>query len=322
MYPLAIDDGRIGFQIDLCRTCQALWFDASESERFPARTGGEVAAFLPNGFSPLPKDRDSLHRARVEAIRAAEETGLPEQTTPDSLPAAVLSYLGFPVEDDPPPRADRPWMTWLLLALCGFVFLLQISGEDHGFFENLAYFPKSGIFSPGVFTSFFVHAGWFHLLANLWFLHLLGDNIEGKLGPLRFLLLVMAATAVGSLVHGVFEPASHVPVVGASAGISGLLVYYALCWPTSRLLVGFRIWILPFWVRIGAGWALVYWLIFQFLGGFLQLAGMADISYLGHLGGAVVGLLAFLLPNVRSQFREPRAGDFTDPAAVARYRRK
>ncbi|MFM7180561.1 MAG: rhomboid family intramembrane serine protease [Verrucomicrobiales bacterium] len=322
MHPLEIADGTNGFQIDVCRTCQALWLDKDESESMPARVGGEVTQFLPNGYAPAPDRDDSLRRARVEAIRASEATGIPRRASPETLTGALMSYLGLPVEEDPPPSSGRPWVTWSLIGLCMFAFALQYTGGYQGFVRLFAYTPRNGLFGPGLLTSFFLHGGLLHLVGNMWFLHLVGDNVESRLGPIRYLLLVMAATAAGALAHGAFEPQSHLPLVGASAGISGLMVYYALCWPTARLLFGFRVMMFPLWFSMGAAWAVVLWLVLQILGAFLQVAGMGNVSYLGHLGGAAVGLLAFMLPKLTGFSRSPRVGDFSDPAAVARHRRK
>jgi membrane associated rhomboid family serine protease/ribosomal protein L37AE/L43A len=322
MHPLDIDDGTNGFQIDVCRSCQALWLDATEGESMPARAGGEVSRFLPNGYAPAPGDTESIHRARVEAIRASEATGVPRRTTPETLTGAIFSYLGLPVEEDPPPASGRPWVTWSLIGLCVFVFALQFTGEYQGFVRTFSYTPSHGLFGPGLLTSFFLHGGFLHLLGNMWFLHLVGDNVESRLGPFRYLLLVMAATAAGALAHGALEPQRHVPLVGASAGISGLMVYYALCWPKSRLLIGMRVSVFPFWFSMGAGWAVAFWLGLQLLGALLQVAGMGNVSYLGHLGGAAIGVLAFLLPGGIKFRRGPRPGDFSDPAAVARQRKK
>lgn len=320
MHPLAIDDGTTGFQIDVCRPCQAIWFDAAESESMPARAGGEKEHFLPNGYAPAPGNDESLHRARVEAIRASEESGVPRRTNPDSIIDAVMTYFGLPVEEDQPPRSGRHWVTWMLMALCVGVFLLQFTGDAADLVGKFGYRPADGLLSPTLLTSFFLHGGILHLLGNMWFLHLVGDNVESRIGPIRYFLLVMAATAAGAIAHGAFEPQSQVPLIGASAGISGLMVYYALCWPKSRILIGLRFSFLPFWFSMGAGWAVVFWLGLQVLGAFLQVAGIGNVSYLGHLGGAGVGLLAFFLPKSTGFRPGPRAGDFSDPAAVARQK--
>ena len=322
MHPLALEDGTSGFQIDVCRPCQAIWLDATESERLPVREGGEKDHFLPNGYAAAPDAKDSLHRARVEAIRAAESTGVPQRADPDSIIDAVMTYFGFPIEEDQPPRSGRHWVTWSLIAVCVGVFLLEITGAQVGLVEKFGYKPIYGALSPMLLTAFFLHGGILHLLGNMWFLHMVGDNVESRLGPVRYFLLVMAATAAGALAHGLLEPQSRVPLIGASAGISGLMVYYALCWPKSRLLIGLRVSLFPFWFSMGAAWAAVFWLGLQILGAFLQVAGVGNVSYLGHLGGAGVGLLAFFLPKWVGFRPGPRAGDFSDPNAVARQKQK
>ena len=133
---------------------------------------------------------------------------------------------------------------------------------------------------------------------NLYFLVTFGDNVEDFLGRSRYLALIAVATLFGAILHTLPDPQSAVPVIGASGGISGILAYYTLAFPRSRvglthfwyfLYSGGRWVCLPVWV-IFAGW-----LILQFVGVWQQLAGWSNVSALAHLGGVAAGFLLWIV---------------------------
>lgn len=322
MHPTAVGQADGEFQIDVCRSCQLLWLDAPEVEAMPARAGGPKEVFLDNGYAPSPSNEASLRRARAAALTEPDRGGIPGRSEPQSLVQAALTWFGLPVEEDAPPVTARPWVTWSMIAICAVVFILQVTRGSGDEFLNLAYLPRNGLLDVTMLTAFFLHGGVFHLLGNMWFLHLVGDNVECKLGRVRYFLLIMAAAAAGALAHGLADPRGDIPVVGASAGVSGLMVYYALSWPKARLLFAIRLYWIPYWFSMGAAWALACWAGLQLVGAFLQITGMGGVSYFGHLGGAAIGALAFFLPRwIKPGGRPPRGGDFSDPTAVARHRR-
>ena len=128
--------------------------------------------------------------------------------------------------------------------------------------------------------------------------------MEDDLGPGRFLLLLAAAHLAGSIAHGAFDPRSAMPCVGASAGISGVLAYYALAFPHAR--IGLLFWFLWRWLRLGAIWMLLLYALLQLLGAWRQVAGASHVSYLAHLGGMGVGALAALALRTKSSPAERR----------------
>ena len=136
-------------------------------------------------------------------------------------------------------------------------------------------------------TSFFLHAGLFHLIGNLYFLLVFGDNTEDVLGKRRFLLLVAAAAVAGDITHILADPRATIPCVGASGGISGILAYYCLRFPTARVgLVGwFR------WLRVPVRLMFAVWVAMQIIDAYWILEGIGDVAVFAHLGGATVGVL-------------------------------
>jgi membrane associated rhomboid family serine protease len=143
-------------------------------------------------------------------------------------------------------------------------------------------------------SSFFLHGGIWHLVGNVYFLLVFGDNVEDYLGRWRWLALLVAASLLGDTMHVLFEPRSTMPCVGASGGISGLIVFYALAFPRARLSFMWRYWLYFRWIGMPAWVALVLWLLLQSWGAYAQFMGFSHVSATAHLGGAGVGFLAWL----------------------------
>ena len=162
--------------------------------------------------------------------------------------------------------------------------------------------------------SFLLHANYWHLGSNLYFLWRFGDNAEDCLGPLGFLLLVVCATVTGDALHIATDPRSDVPLIGASGGISGVMVYYALRFPHARLdfIAGWGL----FFRRVrAAAWVYVLiWILIQVPLAVLQMYGYSMVSTTAHFGGALVGAL-FAFPH---RVHRWRAGIIERPANRSR----
>lgn len=258
--------------LDVCPRCQIVWFDAEEYERMPAR----IAA------SPEPPAPEPRHRPD-RATRSAEVSGL------RLLPA----ILGMPVELEPVRFRARPIGTWLLAALTAGISVAAF--VDPAWIERLALVPADALRLGGVtaLTAFFVHGSVWHLVGNLYFFVVFGDNVEDYLGRARWLALVVGATLVGALCHVLGDPASEIPCVGASGGISGLIAFYALRFPRARLGSVFWFLLFPHWITFPAWGGFLFWMLSQAILLWQQLAGFGNVSALAHLGGALVGLLAW-----------------------------
>jgi membrane associated rhomboid family serine protease len=129
----------------------------------------------------------------------------------------------------------------------------------------------------------------------MYFFLIFGDNVEDVLGKWRFLALLLAADLAGNLLHILGAASSTIPCVGASGGISGIIAYYALKFPHARLGFLFRFYLLFKWVHMPAYAMFILWVGLQFVGTFMQLSGFSNVSALAHLGGAVMGLVFWVL---------------------------
>ncbi len=288
-----------GPRIEACRTCHLLWFDAGEIEAPRAAAtarAGPLATVPPNH--------------RVRAGRAiAEAAAKTEQDAPGRLPdedwKLVAALLGLPVEHDRTCDPRPAWLTWGLAGACAVVAVVSWLGGG-ALADALAFDPDDPLRRGGLgfVTSAFVHGGWLHLLGNLWFLLVLGDDVELDLGRWRHLLLLAGAQACALV--GVMWAAPGVPVVGASGALAGVVAYYALRFRTRRIGVLLR-WPITWqgtWLNLPASAYALFWVLLQVLGYVFAVAGYERATPAGHLGGAVAGLLAWVLVDGRSGTRE------------------
>lgn len=148
-----------------------------------------------------------------------------------------------------------------------------------------------------VLTSMFMHGGWFHLIGNMWFLFVFGDNVEDVLGPIRFILFYIFCGIAAVAAQMISNPTSPVPMVGASGAIGGVMGAYALLFPKAPvhmlIFIGF------FFTRIvvPAIFMLGYWILLQIIGG-LVAGGGGGVAFWAHIGGFIAGvILAKLMCN-------------------------
>ena len=149
-----------------------------------------------------------------------------------------------------------------------------------------------------VLTSMFLHGSWMHIIMNMWFFWIFGNNIEDSMGRWRFVVFYLMCGTAAALAQVAMDPASPVPVVGASGAISGVMGAYLVLYPRVRVYtlvpLGFFLTTiaLPAWAMLG------YWIVLQFLGGLPQLAGLGDnggVAFWAHIGGFGVGAAAIKL---------------------------
>jgi membrane associated rhomboid family serine protease len=204
---------------------------------------------------------------------------------------------------------ERPLVTWTL-AVGVFIVSALAMLDLEPMIQSYGLIPAEFSRMGGLtwLTSFFLHVGPIHLLANLYFLVVFGDNVEKCFGGLESLLLIVAATLFGDFVHILFDPASMQPCVGASGGISGVITFYALRFPKNRLSM--MIWFFrPIWFQMSVRWMFGLWILMQIAVSGQQLAGVGDVSGAAHLGGAFVGFIAWLFWRIGGGPRDRAARD-------------
>jgi membrane associated rhomboid family serine protease len=160
-----------------------------------------------------------------------------------------------------------------------------------------------------LFTSQFLHGGLLHLGGNMLFLWIFGNNVEDELGSIRFLIFYLLCGVAAGLVHHLTGPTSHVPTVGASGAISGVLGAYALLFPRARVhtlvVLVFYITVIPLPALLWVG----IWLVIQLLQGLASHGAQSGVAWFAHVGGLVGGVL--LLSIFRRRRRRPRMMPFS-----------
>ncbi len=229
-----------------------------------------------------------------------------DSVAPEEAWKQIAAFAGLPVEFDAPEEPRKPWTTWLLSAAIVCASLLAFP-HLREVVQRFGLIPAQATRLDGLtfVTSFFLHAGIIHLAGNMYFLLAFGHAVENFLRPLRYLTLIALAALIGDLAHIALDPNSQTPSIGASGGISGVIAFYALNFPRMRLAFLMRWGFVWFrWIRLQAWFAFVLWVLFQFIGTLEQKAGMSSVSSAAHLGGAVMGVVAWIVwrrPNSETQ---------------------
>ena len=215
----------------------------------------------------------------------------------------------LPIRDYNPPRR-RALLTWglILINFGVYFYLAQNPVMDESAIAQYAVIPAditAGRHLGTLITSMFLHANLLHVAGNMLFLWIFGNNVEDKLGELRFLVVYFASGIAGSLLQIFITPDSTIPMLGASGAISGLLAAYVLYFPRARVLtfvVPFFIFTLPAYVFIG------YWIALQALNAFLNIGAIGGgVAFFAHVGGFGTGLILALLLRPR-EHPDPHPG--------------
>ena len=213
----------------------------------------------------------------------------------------------FPIRDDQP-RYSTPVVTWFLISLNLLIFFYQWTLGPRGgerFVQVYGEVPAHlAVFLAGspryslpdvvvpFFTSMFLHAGWMHVLGNMWFLYIFGDNIEDYLGHFKYLAFYLLSGLFAMATQVAIYPHSNVPTVGASGAIAGVLGAYFILYPRARVLTWFFVFVLyiPAWIMLG------YWFVLQFFMGAATLSmtrpgqDVGGVAVWAHVGGFLAGM--------------------------------
>ena len=225
----------------------------------------------------------------------------------------------IPLHDDNPTEIN-PLVTIALIGACSLVFLYQFSlperaGEEFvlqygaipaSIFGSEAAIPDIAVGFPAslaLLTSMFLHGGWVHLIGNMLYLWIFGNNIEDVMGHVKFVIFYVACGLVAAMSHALTDPSSAVPMVGASGAISGVLGAYLLLFPRAQVMVLIPLGIFTRTMYVPAGFVLGFWFVLQLLSGGMSLGQSGGgVAFFAHIGGFIAGMAligVFKYPNVR-----------------------
>ena len=206
----------------------------------------------------------------------------------------------FPLYDTTRTRGF-PLINWGLMLLNALVFFYEIQMSPvalQNFIFNWGVTPAHVINDPSgtwqtIFSSMFLHGGWFHFLSNMWILFIFGDNVEARMGQLRYLSFYLLSGVAAVLLQAYLQPASQVPMIGASGAIAGVLGAYLILFPNARIASLVPILFIFTIIEIRAFLFLLFWFILQLYSGLLAMQGGAasGIAWWAHVGGFLFGIL-------------------------------
>lgn len=219
----------------------------------------------------------------------------------------------LPIGDDNNEITRFPGITYTLIALnvLAFVYQLTLGAELGNFLQEWGMVPANvleGENSFSLVSSMFLHGGWGHIIGNMLFLKVFGDNVEDRFGHVWFILFYLVTGLAASGAHILLDPDSHIPTVGASGAISGILGAYIVMFPRNKVLIWmfFIVFSVPAWLMIG------FWALEQFLATFGSIAATEQtsggIAYAAHAGGFIAGALLALI--LRGTGKSPRLSQF------------
>ncbi len=213
----------------------------------------------------------------------------------------------FPLRDTIPSRSF-PLVTIFIIFLNSIIFIYEVSLGDQvnellrvfgvipiyytKAFQEDPFLLISGI--PPLFTSLFLHGGWLHVISNMWFLWIFGDNVEDYTGHVRFLLFYLFSGIIATMAHVILNPFSIIPTIGASGAIAGVMGAYFILYPNSRVITLIFLFIFIQLIEIPAIIFLGLWILIQVISatmttGVTQEGG--GVAWWAHIGGFLSGLL-------------------------------
>jgi membrane associated rhomboid family serine protease len=212
----------------------------------------------------------------------------------------------IPLGDDNSLRKSIPVVSYTFIILNILIFLLELSGGE-AFIVQWSFVPNRFLNNPAsniptLFTSMFMHAGWGHLISNMLYLWIFGDNVEDRLGKPKFILFYLICGLAATFAQLIFNPHSNLPNLGASGAIAGVLGAYILLFPHGKVnvLFGQSLVQLPALIVIG------FWFLLQFASGIASASAEADVggvAYMAHIGGFLAGLVIALFFRAAEQFK-------------------
>ena len=222
----------------------------------------------------------------------------------------------LPIRDDTP-RSTTPYINYFLIVLSLLVYYFQSTLNPRSLYRfehQFGFIPHNveswvtGAVPAGsailpLLSSMFLHASWWHVIGNMWFLRVFGDNVEDRLGHFGYLIFYLLCGISADMAHFIFNFNSAIPAIGASGAIAGVMGAYFVLYPRARVLTWWILFVfwLPAWLVLG------YWFLGEFLGGaaslFTSSGGAGGVAIWAHVGGFVTGaLLIKLLPTKKNMY--------------------
>ena len=210
---------------------------------------------------------------------------------------------------DTQPSYGKPLVTAAIIAINILIFLYEFSldpfSQNH-FISTYGIVPAKFQYLD-LLTSMFLHGGWMHVIGNMWFLWIYGDNVEDVLGHSRYLLFYLLCGIAAGLVQVMASPGSRIPTVGASGAIAGVMGAYLIKFPHSRIVTLVPIFIFFTTMEIPAVFMLLYWFVIQLFSGVGSIGSSSvshgGVAWFAHIGGFLAGMILIKVMGTESRYR-------------------
>ncbi|MCC6365929.1 MAG: rhomboid family intramembrane serine protease [Bryobacterales bacterium] len=210
---------------------------------------------------------------------------------------------------DTQPSYTTPIVTIGIIIVNFVVFFFELSLDPFSRNELISVFgivPRHFQYVD-LLTSMFLHGGWMHVIGNMWFLWIYGDNVEDILGHGKYLLFYLICGVAAGVVHVLFNAGSRMPTIGASGAIAGIMGAYLAKFPRSRILMLVPIIIFFTTFELPAVFVLIYWFLLQIFSGVGEIgyssASQGGVAWFAHVGGFLTGYLLIRVFKTRDRFR-------------------
>ncbi|USN48156.1 MAG: rhomboid family intramembrane serine protease [Pseudobdellovibrionaceae bacterium] len=305
------------FEVDICRICHMLWVDAEEHVEIP-----HPEDFInERGDSTRTKDWGDAS-ATLTMENEKDESAFSE--VPDSMAKIVLNFFGLPHEDHHRDVPTHVWITGFIIVACALLFA-PFTLRHPEIIKEYGFYPGDPLKNHGLNILFgpLLHAGFVHLIYNLYFFGILADDVEERLGFFRygaFVLFTFGFVAMSQIIWGTHP---DVPHIGLSGLVMAVMTFYTLEFPKSRL-----VYMVPWihsmhfqrggyarirglrWLRIKIGWVALGYLAVDVLSYFLlERNGLTSVSHTAHISGAVIGAILWGALRPLRQMRPLKAAN-------------
>ncbi len=198
----------------------------------------------------------------------------------------------------------------ILVNVLVFIYMLTLDPYTQNHFIAQYALTPSRLHLSAIVTSMFLHGGWMHLIGNMWFLWVYGDNVEDVLGHGKYLAFYLLCGVAAALTQYAVSPDSHVPTLGASGAIAGVMGAYLIKFPHSRILTLIPIFFFFTTIEIPAVLILLYWFALQFFSGIGSVGysqvSQGGVAWFAHIGGFISGMILIMTMGTRERYSRRR----------------
>lgn len=288
------EDNKVPVELDLCRLCQVIWTD--QGELVDTHQVKDTRKKLNLNKEQMAEYTEAVAELARQTTKPKEDSEFISDRGPDDPLKWLPAIVGLPVEMERRRLRDSALLTWILALTAVCIHIRALSFGLQEMILSYGFISAEPLRHMGVtfISSFFLHGGWFHLIGNLYFLLVFGDDIEDELGWSNFLVLIFASHLAGILGQTMFSGPSTIPMVGASAGVFGVLGYYMVRFPRAKVGYMYLFFFRAYWLRISAMWLLLGKIAWEMLMAsvvYEQAGVRGGVAHAAHIGGAFIGVV-------------------------------